>query len=273
MKKLSLLLFALTLALGSFAHYSYPLCNGWLNGRYSFTGDLWIANQYYKVHINTTGIRFANGSQDSVLYCTGSTVSFTIPQPLKNSPVSITVYYNTNKNGSGGNISPNTPISTNSPSCQLHMLPVIIVGFRGERVDNNISLSWTTTSETNNKGWNVQGSIDGKTYNTIAFIPSYSITGNSSTSHDYSITLNNLQLAGFGTLAGLFIILLAAGTFKKYKMLILASMLTLISAMGFLSCSKSSKEVVLPKQGYIMFRLQQIDFDGNYSYSDVRVIR
>lgn len=59
----------------------------------------------------------------------------------------------------------------------LNLLPVKLLSFTGNRVDNNVQLKWTTASETNNKGFEVLRSFDGKQFKKIVFVEGNNNTG------------------------------------------------------------------------------------------------
>ena len=63
-------------------------------------------------------------------------------------------------------------------------LPVTLTGFDAKRMGVDAFVTWETASEQNSKGYNVQVSNDGKTYRTLAFVPSES--PNSSTPKSYN---------------------------------------------------------------------------------------
>ena len=64
-------------------------------------------------------------------------------------------------------------------------LPVNIVEFKGERISNENILTWTTTIESNNVGFEIQRSADGKNFSPLYFIKSQSPNGNSSSNLNY----------------------------------------------------------------------------------------
>jgi hypothetical protein len=65
-------------------------------------------------------------------------------------------------------------------------LPVSLVSFNASVKNGESTLSWLTTSESNNKGFEIQRSIDGKEFTTISFEKSKAINGNSSSVINYS---------------------------------------------------------------------------------------
>lgn len=64
-------------------------------------------------------------------------------------------------------------------------LPVKWLSFNGSKVQQHVVLNWTTASERNNKGFEVQRSTDGKTFEAIGFVKGNGTTGSIST---YSFT-------------------------------------------------------------------------------------
>lgn len=72
--------------------------------------------------------------------------------------------------------------STNAP------LPVKLNSFNAEITNKLTILNWTTASETNNKGFEVQRSFDGKKFETIAFVNG---VGNSNKIVNYNFVDNN----------------------------------------------------------------------------------
>ncbi|MDB5190795.1 MAG: C-terminal target protein [Segetibacter sp.] len=76
-------------------------------------------------------------------------------------------------------------------------LPVSITNFSGVRSNNVNTLSWTTVTEQNNKGFELQRSVDGVNYSSIAFVNSKAVNGNSvgqlaySFADDKAIATNN----------------------------------------------------------------------------------
>lgn len=67
-------------------------------------------------------------------------------------------------------------------------LPVGLIDFKGNYVDHAVLLSWKTTFEANNKGFNVQRSSDGVHFVNVGFVASLKAEsgGNSTTTLNYS---------------------------------------------------------------------------------------
>lgn len=63
-------------------------------------------------------------------------------------------------------------------------LPVSYVSFTGYPVGKDAKLNWITASETNNKGFEVERSVDGKSFNRIDFVPG-AVNANRKNSYNY----------------------------------------------------------------------------------------
>lgn len=71
-------------------------------------------------------------------------------------------------------------------------LPVNLISFNAKKLDENVLLTWITASETNNKGFEIQRSIDGINFKTIDFVKG---AGNSVKTINYTKTdLNAFDL-------------------------------------------------------------------------------
>jgi hypothetical protein len=64
-------------------------------------------------------------------------------------------------------------------------LPVTLVNFKGEQAGEINKLTWSTSTEINNKGFEVERSLDGRSFTSIAFVASKGDNGNSSVNLDY----------------------------------------------------------------------------------------
>jgi hypothetical protein len=64
-------------------------------------------------------------------------------------------------------------------------LPVQLTSFTGFKESNVNKLQWSTSSETNNKGFELERSADGKTFSTIAFVLTKADKGYSNTTLNY----------------------------------------------------------------------------------------
>lgn len=69
-------------------------------------------------------------------------------------------------------------------------LPVSFLSFAGQKQGSVNKLVWSTASESNNRGFEVQRSVDGINYSTIGFVNSLAVNGNSSDVLNYSFIDN-----------------------------------------------------------------------------------
>jgi hypothetical protein len=74
-------------------------------------------------------------------------------------------------------------------------LPVTLINFNAAQKSNKVSLSWETTFEQNNKGFEVERRIGNGTYEQIAFVPSKEIAGNGG-GNSYSFEDNTVLSKG-----------------------------------------------------------------------------
>lgn len=62
--------------------------------------------------------------------------------------------------------------------------PVKLVSLKATKINEDILVNWTTASEVNNRGFNVERSVDGKTFEFIGFVKG---SGNSSVTRNYTL--------------------------------------------------------------------------------------
>jgi hypothetical protein len=79
----------------------------------------------------------------------------------------------------------------------ITQLPVELVDFSGYHADDRNELSWTTATESNNKGFEIQRSIDGVNFTTLGFVSSKSDNGSSTEKLNYSYTDTNIAGLGY----------------------------------------------------------------------------
>lgn len=72
----------------------------------------------------------------------------------------------------------------NTPGCNA--LPVGLINFTGIKEGNINRLTWTTTTETNNAGFAIERSADGRSFSTLSFVTSKAENGNSATNINYN---------------------------------------------------------------------------------------
>ncbi|MCH5720381.1 hypothetical protein [Niabella hibiscisoli] len=138
----------------------------------------------------------------------------------------------------------------------------------------SLFINWSTSSEKNNKGFEVEASADGVHFTTIGSLDSKATNGNSDSvlSYEFSADLAGVAMAT----SGFIVALLALGALtmslpRKRKLIFAGLMLTgiVVSAIG---CQKKSAEALSDGKNFYI-RIAQIDKDGGKSYSKtVRVV-
>ncbi|QES90278.1 T9SS type A sorting domain-containing protein [Rhizosphaericola mali] len=68
------------------------------------------------------------------------------------------------------------------------VLPIKLTSFIAKKEGNSVQLNWETASEINNKGFYIQRSNDGKTFNSLGFVGSFASGGTSNNILNYSYT-------------------------------------------------------------------------------------
>lgn len=71
-------------------------------------------------------------------------------------------------------------------SASCNALPVGLLNFKGIKEGNINRLTWTTTTETNNAGFAIERSADGRSFSTLSFVTSKAENGNSATNINYN---------------------------------------------------------------------------------------
>jgi hypothetical protein len=88
---------------------------------------------------------------------------------------------------------------------QLAAVPVELTSFTASAVGNSVSLNWSTASETNNSGFNVERSVDGVEFTNIGFVEgkgttselqNYSFVDNTVSSGTFTYRLKQVDLDG-----------------------------------------------------------------------------
>ncbi len=71
-------------------------------------------------------------------------------------------------------------------SASCNALPVSLINFAGIKEGAINRLSWTTTTETNNAGFSIERSADGRNFSTLSYVASKAENGNSTNTINYS---------------------------------------------------------------------------------------
>ena len=75
--------------------------------------------------------------------------------------------------------------------------PVTFANFKAVKNNAAVNLSWTTFTEINNKGFDIEKSLDGKTFSKIGFLPSLYANGISNTVLNYSFNDNKILAVNY----------------------------------------------------------------------------
>jgi hypothetical protein len=85
-----------------------------------------------------------------------------------------------------------SPFTIGSSSNTTNPLPVSLYSFSGYKEGITNKLRWTSSSEQNNSGFEVQRSTDGVNYTALGFVNSLALGGNSTSQLNYAFTDNNI---------------------------------------------------------------------------------
>lgn len=123
-------------------------------------------------------------------------VSFPFNYTAPNVTGNVTLYANGNSvNFNGGNDGDNWNFAPNKTVVIRDVVPVELTAFTAMTDGRDVSLSWSTATETNNKGFEVQRTESSSdNYSVLAFVPG---NGTSSERHEYTFTDNNLSNGSF----------------------------------------------------------------------------
>src|SRR5581483_10521969 len=75
------------------------------------------------------------------------------------------------------NLTDTAIVTINWPAAST--LPMTLMNFSGSRNGSYVTLQWTTTLESNNTGFQVQRSMGNGAYETVGFVPTKAVDGNS----------------------------------------------------------------------------------------------
>lgn len=276
MKKVLSILLITLVTLSASAHNILKLSTCWTTGTFTFKGTQFDGNQKVKLTVDA-GFHFSNNTQ-SYTFTTPSganlSQSFTV-NVYKNVPynsdwrVVLTCTYGGGQGTSNDAIG--SPLTSGDDICSSGSpgLPVTLINFTAHKnFDYTTSVSWTTTVETGNNYFQLEGSNDGTSFHTEVVIFSQSANGNSAISLNYThkvaaTTQSKLILAGMGGLGAILLIGILIGTMKRKHALWLMPLMILVFAGSLVSCQKhvdtpTDKSSV--KWKYL--RLKQVDKDG-----------
>jgi len=146
-----------------------------------------------------------------------------------------------------------------------------LANFNVARNNSGILLTWQTNMEENNSHFIIQKSIDGSNFTDIATIASKAENGNSDVQLNYSYQiLGEVIAAGMNNFLLAMCLLGSIVWISRLKNIYKRVVLGLV-CMSLISCSKS----VTPPSNVIAskteFRLKQVDLQGHFTYSEVKL--
>ncbi len=146
---------------------------------------------------------------------------------------------------------------------QLGALPVTMGDIAAFFKNNQLTVNWTTVTETNNSHFEIEISADAKTFQKIGELRSKAVQGNSDVPLDYSFSLSSDSLAGGAAIFLLGGLLLLMGKTKRPGFLSMAIGVVLLTAVA---CNKTDAPVnSMPDKAFV--RIVQVDIDGHKTYS------
>lgn len=181
---------------------------------YSSSGDYAVTNNYFTSAV-TSGALTAPAGDGSVNYTSNGIYAYgaaAVPAPGISGPTEtawssyqngnyfVDVLFTSNSNtihftqviddsGCPNTGSPDLQtIVVNSVSCAT--LPVTLLNLSASPDGNKIRVSWTTTTELNNRGFDVERSVDGTTWTSVGFVAG---VGNTTIPTTYHFTDHNLE--------------------------------------------------------------------------------
>ncbi len=131
---------------------------------------------------------FGTGFNGTYPYTSPSSiVSITASRATTATPSTTTYYYFYDWEVSTGCESARTLVTAtvdNTPGCNA--LPVSLINFTGIKEVGINRLSWTTTTETNNAGFSIERSADGRNFSSLTYVATKAENGNSTNTINYS---------------------------------------------------------------------------------------
>ncbi len=152
------------------------------------------------------------------------------------------------------------------------LLPIDLSDFTVVQASAGVKFNWRTNIESNNAYFVIQKSEGGLQFTDIATVYSKAVRGNSNSPIDYSYEIfgvvikadmNSLMIVM--TLLGLIGLLNKLSKWKK-------GLLIGTICMLLFSCSKSIQTPTASIKSNTQYRLKQVDLDGHFTYSAVRVL-
>lgn len=159
------------------------------SGAFVNNGNMQVNGQFE--YLNGTSVCLGGGSNISTdsLFDNGGAnkITVTASPTAKNAGFTISKYFNSNSNNltttsnvvlceaSGiNNTNGNPGSATVQPNCTAIVLPVVLVSFSAETgLDNTCTLEWTTAMEEALKDFDLEYSLDGRTYTSLTVVTAH----------------------------------------------------------------------------------------------------
>lgn len=158
----------------------------------------------------------------------------------------------------------------NTTSICSTVTPVTILNVDAKLKNGVLNFSFTSSIESNNNYFSIEGSTDGRNFVEIGRVNSFWTGGNSSTEHDYLFTFDDIQVTE-ASIGGLFATLLFLGLVvgfvksKRMKVITTYAGMILLS-LGAFSCHKTNDVKVNTTYKYTYVRFKSVDLDGTLHY-------
>jgi hypothetical protein len=151
------------------------------------------------------------------------------------------------------------------------ILPVNFGSVNASLNNKLLTVNWSTLTETNNNGFDVEASADGNHFTKInsEMIKSKAADGNATAVTNYSFTKDATGLSSLlaaATLAFAFAIGFAKRK-RKWQILVVGVVFGMF-ALG-IACNKNNDKAISGKENKLFIRIKQIDKDGGATYSKI----
>jgi hypothetical protein len=163
------------------------------------------------------------------------------------------------------------PTSNTASICST-IQPVTLINVNAVLNNGVLTFNWTSTLESNNSYYEVQGSVDGITWDSVGVLASQWPSGTGSSQKVYSFTYSDVTVveAGIGLALIIYLTFVALSGWLGTKIVkklegagvVIAIALTLLIT----SCHKTNSVTTTSKVKYSYFRLLQVDQDGTHTY-------
>lgn len=169
--------------------------------------------------------------------------------------------------GKGWNIS-EQPADYTGALYNTTFLPIQFGILEASLNNGNLEINWQTLSETNNRGFDIEASVNGTEFIKIGSMASKALSGHSATSLNYhfSRTLTDVEKSLLGLPA--FLTLFCLGFQRRKRALILGLLILILTGLQS-GCKKNGESLANNPMKKIMVRLVQVDRDGSIHYSKI----